>query len=284
MSTGNYFRLFSSDITGAANIGDNKIFKMLPGGGTPRALIGYDYYDNPAAVPSSWRNDGNPLTKSGPKMGAINNNLLSQTMTLFFNTHVDPTLVGFPLEVKFATQDVACGSNVPIAGTYKEFSIPASVINYLAANGGATVGNLFNLANDALGGVSIGGVSHADVNKAVDAINNAFDQCRVQVPLQTPLPTLVFNATSNLEPIFTAYPVPFKDQLTIKYQFDYISKAKIDIYNSTGTLLMSQDDNDAYFNKEVTITPRFNIGESQLFFVKVTTDKGQSVLKVISEK
>ena len=284
VATGNYFRLFSSDITGAANIANNKIFIMLPGGGTPRALVGYDYYDNPAAVPSSWRNDNNPLTKSGPKTGAINNNLLSQTMTLFFNTHVDPTLLSFALEVKFATQDVACGSNVPIPGTYKEFTIPASVINYLAAHGGATVGNLFNLANDALGGVNIGGLNHSDVNKAVDAINNAFDQCRVRVPLQIALPTLVYNSVINHEPIFTVYPVPFKDQLTIRYQFEDITKAKIDIYNSTGTLLMSQDDNNAYFNKEVTITPKFNVGEAQLYFVKVTTDKGQSVLKVISEK
>ena len=284
MSTGNYFRLFSSDITGAASIANNKIFIMLPGGGTPRALVGYDYYDNPAGVPSSWRNDSNPLTKSGPKMGAINNNLLSQTMTLFFNTHVDPTLLSFALEVKFATQDVACGSNVPIPDTYKEFSIPASVINYLTSHGGATVGNLFNLANDALGGVNIGGLTHSDVNKAVDAINNAFDQCRVKVPLQTPPPTLVFNATANVEPVFTVYPVPFRDQLTIKYQFEDISKAKIDIYNSTGTLLMTQDDNDAYFNKEVTITPKFSVGEAQLYFIKVTTDKGQSVLKIISEK
>ncbi|GAA4766623.1 hypothetical protein GCM10023230_15380 [Flavobacterium hankyongi] len=286
VATGNYFRLFASDITGAANIANNKIFIMLPGGGTPRALVGYDYYDNPAGVPSSWRNDGNPLTKSGPKMGAINNNLLSQTMTLFFNIHVDPTLLSFPLEIKFATQDVACGSSVPIPGTYKEFTIPSSVINYFTSHGGATVGNLFNLANDALGGMNIGGLNHSDVNKAVDAINNAFDQCRVRVPLQvTSLPTtFVYNSLVSSDPIFTVYPVPFRDQLTIRYQFDYISKAKIDIYNSTGTLLMSQDDNDAYFNKEVTITPKFSVGEAQLYFVKVTTDRGQSVLKVISEK
>ncbi len=286
VATGNYFRLFASDITGAANIANNKIFVMLPGGGTPRVLVGYDYYDNPAAVASSWRNDNNPLNKSGSKMGTINNNLLSQTMTLFFNTHVDPTLISFPLEVKFATQDVACGSSVPIPGTYKEFSIPSSVINYLTLHGGETVGNLFNLANDALGGMNIGGLNHSDVNKAVDAINNAFDQCRVRVPLQvTSLPTtFVYNSLVSSDPIFTVYPVPFRDQLTIRYQFDYISKAKIDIYNSTGTLLMSQDDNDAYFNKEVTITPKFSVGEAQLYFVKVTTDRGQSVLKVISEK
>ncbi|SHJ12051.1 T9SS type A sorting domain-containing protein, partial [Flavobacterium terrae] len=285
IGTGNYFRLFLSDITGAANIGDNKIFKMLPGGGTPRALVGYDYYDNPIGVPSSWRNDNNPLTKSGPKTGAINNNLLSQTMTLFFNTHVDPTLVGFVLESHFATQDVACGSNVPIPDTYKEFSIPNSVINYLTSNGGATVGNLFNLANDALGGVNIGGLSHADVNKAVDVINNAFDQCRIRVPLQTS--TFVYSSAVSsplVEPIFTVYPVPFRDVINIKYDFDYSSKARIDIYDSKGMLLMSQDDNNAYLNKEISITPRFNRGEQQLFFIRVTTDRGMSTKKVISDK
>jgi hypothetical protein len=87
-----------------------------------------------------------------------------------------------------------------------------------------------------------------------------------------------------LEPTFTTYPVPFKDVLNIRYDFDYKSDVKIEIFDAKGTLLMTERDTDAYPNKEISIRPRFNRGDGQLFFVKLVTDKGMSIKKVLSEQ
>ena len=277
--TGNYFTLKASDVYGNANPALNNVFVMLPGGGMPRALVGFATYDQPA----TW-SDNDPLNASGQNKGRINNNLLSQTMALFFNLSVDSGLSSVQLKSKFATVDVECSTGVPNPRSYQEFTIPASVINYLNANyaGGATVGNLFILANKALGGENIGGLSHSNINMAVDAINRGFDECRLEVPVVIDLaltPTGVAN-----EPIFTAYPVPFRDVLNIKYDFDYKSDVKIEIFDSKGSLLMTENDTDAYFNKEISVRPRFNRGDGQLFFVKLITNQGVSIKKVISEK
>ncbi len=282
--TGNYFTLKASDVYGNATIAANNVFTMLPGGGTPRALVGFATFD----TYSTW-SDNNPLTGSGSNYGKINNNLLSQTMTMFFNLSVDNTLGNFVLEPKFATSDVSCGGEEPISNTYKEFTINTNVIAYLDANyaGGATVSNLFLLANRALGGQNIGNLNHSMINSAVDAINNAFDGCRIQVPLVIIIikPTAdIYDSYKSNEPIFTVYPVPFKDVFTVKYDFDYSSEVKIQIFDTKGTLLQYENDTNSYLNKEVSIRPKFNRGEGQMFFVKVITDKGVSIKKVISEK
>ena len=47
---------------------------------------------------------------------------------------------------------------------------------------------------------------------------------------------------------------------------------------------MNERDTDVYFNKEVSIRPTFNRGEGQMFFVKVISNRGMSVKKMISEK
>ncbi|WP_300571152.1 HYR domain-containing protein, partial [Flavobacterium sp.] len=288
--TGNYFTLKATDIYGNADPYLNNIWKMLPGGGMPRKLVGFATYDDF----STW-SDGDPLTASGNKKGAINNNLLSQTMTLFFNFGVDGTLDDVELEADFATSDVACGSDTPIVGTYQQFHISIDIINYINANpatypGGATVGNLFKLANRALGGENIGALKYSDINAAVDAINNGFDGCRVQVPYQNQTPPIYTNTQTSLSapvidtPTFTAYPIPFRDIITIRYEFDYKTDAKIQIYDSKGALLMTQDDNNVYLNKEVQIHPTFQVGEGQLYYVKVATNKGFTVKKVLSQK
>jgi PKD repeat protein len=81
---------------------------------------------------------------------------------------------------------------------------------------------------------------------------------------------------------FTASPVPFRDQLTIRYDFDYISKVKIEVFNAQGTLVYSKLDADSYLNKEITLNLNVNKGQKQVFIVKLTTDRGSSTKKVLS--
>jgi hypothetical protein len=97
-------------------------------------------------------------------------------------------------------------------------------------NGGATVANLFALANKSLGGESTGGINAATINNAVDAINRGFDECRVKViiPEETiETRSIAFDdkdAISNSRPIsgnVTIYPVPFQDSFTVNYGLDY---------------------------------------------------------------
>ena len=83
---------------------------------------------------------------------------------------------------------------------------------------------------------------------------------------------------------FAVYPVPFKETLTVKYEFDYKTNVTIQIFDIRGSLLMTHEDTDVYYNKEVQLQPRFNVGEGQMFFVKVITNRGVSVQKVISQK
>ncbi|TDE41527.1 T9SS type A sorting domain-containing protein, partial [Flavobacterium rhamnosiphilum] len=83
---------------------------------------------------------------------------------------------------------------------------------------------------------------------------------------------------------FDAYPVPFKDQLTIRYNFDYVSDVKIDVINSQGVSVLSKMDSNSYLNKEVTLSLNSHVDRSEVYVVKVTTNRGSSVKKVISSK
>jgi hypothetical protein len=83
---------------------------------------------------------------------------------------------------------------------------------------------------------------------------------------------------------FTTYPVPFKDQLTIKYNFDYISDVKIEVFDSQGISVLSKADTNGYLNKEVTLDLKLNRGRDQVYVVKVTTNRGSSIKKVISSR
>jgi hypothetical protein len=83
---------------------------------------------------------------------------------------------------------------------------------------------------------------------------------------------------------FDAYPVPFKDQLTIKYKFDYTSDVKIELFNAQGILVLSKTDTHSYLNKEITLNLKANKGQEQVYIVKVTTNRGISTKKVMSSK
>jgi hypothetical protein len=79
------------------------------------------------------------------------------------------------------------------------------------------------------------------------------------------------------------YPVPFKDNLTLTYRFDSNSPVTIDVYDIRGALLYSQTEVKVSANEAVAIPLNFAILQSQMYFIKVSTDKGTIVKKVISE-
>jgi hypothetical protein len=83
---------------------------------------------------------------------------------------------------------------------------------------------------------------------------------------------------------FDAYPVPFKDVLTIKYKFDYVSDVKIEVFNSQGKAVLSKNDTNSYLGKEISLDLHFNKGLEQVYIVKLTTNRGSSTKKVMSSR
>ncbi|KIA86140.1 T9SS type A sorting domain-containing protein [Flavobacterium sp. AED] len=97
-----------------------------------------------------------------------------------------------------------------------------------------------------------------------------------------PIETSLTAKTANSG--FDAYPVPFKDQLTIKYKFDYVSDVKIEVFNAQGISIFSKMDTNSYLNKEIALDLKLSRGKEQVYIVKLTTNRGSSVKKVMSSK
>lgn len=242
-ATGKFFTLYLSDIT------NGNIFKMLPGGGTPAALKGYATYSKSATWPNV------PLSVKAANFGKIENVLLSQTMALFFNMHLSPTLGAFQIKSDslFTSKLTTCGSNVAVA-KIDTFVLAKSVVTYLQINGQATVQGLFNLANKYLGGQTVIGISASDVNKSVDAINRGFDQCAVLfgwgkntiVPLVQSGVTMDANittykqqpaATENMELKVQVFPNPYTDKLIFRFTAPVTGRTVLEMYSVHGQRL-----------------------------------------------
>jgi hypothetical protein len=173
------------------------IVKKLPANSTPTFL-------NPAG--NGFFTNGGCNTSTNIPTGAGNkwlNVLLGQTITLSFNIRYDTFLhpghgLGeLELCASMVTQATLPGPDGKpgtgdevidpgpdhILGTGDDpkmtVTIPNNVLCYISGlPGGATVNNLLKLANLALSNQLPAGITAADVNVAVSAINNGFDRCR----------------------------------------------------------------------------------------------------------
>lgn len=76
-------------------------------------------------------------------------------------------------------------------------------------------------------------------------------------------------------------PVPFRDNLNIKYEFDYESAATIQIFDMRGNMVKTFRESNAGLGKVTTISTEFVRGE-QMYVVKVTTDRGTYTKNVVS--
>ena len=159
-----YFTLRLSDVQ------NNDIFKMLPGSGDEKALKGYATFSKQ----NTWNNV--PIKSNG----RIDNELLTQTMTLFFNIHISPTLKNLSLDKKIMIRKLYF-CNIPGSRATVSFHIKKSILNCLKSKygeNGATVNNLYVLANELLGNIkSCDKVKEKDVRKALENINEMFGRC-----------------------------------------------------------------------------------------------------------
>jgi hypothetical protein len=246
----------------ATDDGAKKLNAVLPGGSTPTFLPGgnCNITDNACFKYPAY------LTKQGK----INNNLLSQTITLQLNTRWDGgRLLLFHVEHGWLTTQKlqGCGPNALLVtqcadGTVSSILMNENVVNYLGVNN--TVQDLLNLAKGVLGGTLIPGQdgvpSYSDVNDAVDAINKSFDEgrrfldyypekqsCELLFPASSTIVT-VFSAskqtmesqlaTTNASGIsVTAYPNPYTDKVNFTVESDVSGYGSLQVYNMMGQKL-----------------------------------------------
>jgi hypothetical protein len=238
VSNKRFFTLYQSDITGG------NIYKMLPGGGNANTIdedktLPFDgaYYSDQ----STWSLV--PLQTNGPQKGKIRNSLLAQTITLWFNLANSSSLGNIILadDTLLTKATARCGSSLPV-GDATKFGLPHNVIVYLNGGNGytATVAGLFTLANDVLGGVNTA-IKASTVQEAVDAINNAFDNCRIltgTIPYATPYitQTKLDKAQETTNHLFRvmAYPNPYKDRFQLSINSSVNGVAKIEFFNLNG--------------------------------------------------
>jgi hypothetical protein len=238
----------------ATDAGANKLNQTMPGGSTPAALpAGQCTITTGCFVSPTY------LTKQGK----INNVLLSQTITLGLNTRWENgKLLLFHVESGWLTTQamIGCGPNAtPVttcnSNTVKSILMNQNVINYLGANN--SIQDLLNLANGVLGGTlspGINGVpSYADVNDAVDAINQAFDEGRrfldfyankqtcdslFPAPIapitQASRTSLMSETTTPSALAVTAYPNPYSDKVNFVIETKISGQGSFEVYNMMG--------------------------------------------------
>jgi len=181
---GRFFTLKKSDIQ------NGYIYKLLPGSGASKALKGYSTFTRSA----TWSNV--PMTSGG----VIQNELLAQTMTLFFNLQLSPQLGSLPLNTNLSIRRLTL---CVIQGNLiqAKFTAKAAVANCLQTKygiQGITVGNLYKLANELLGNANSCSLNYADVNDAVKIANELFNGC---VLVNIPGP-----ANNNIQATIVAVP------------------------------------------------------------------------------
>jgi hypothetical protein len=59
---------------------------------------------------------------------------------------------------------------------------------------------------------------------------------------------------------------------------------KIEMFDIQGKVVLTKLDTNSYLNKEISLTPSSNIEQEKVYFVKVTTDRGYTIKKVMSGK
>ena len=140
-------------------------------------------------------------------------------------------------------------------------------------------------------------ISASDVDKAVSAINNAFDQCRVLVGfshtdprldiIPTPVPSVSVTETSAVptevitpETVFatvTVYPNPFKTMTNFSINVKMNCHVKLEIFNQAGSLIKVLLNEDLLSEDLRVVTFDASLAPYTMFHYRLTTN-----LKTIS--
>jgi len=240
-----FFTLFRSDVN------NGNIFKMLPGSGNS-AVLGQD---NIAPYDGAFFSDAStwylvPIQSGSSQKGRINNQLLAQTIALWFSIRTSATLgpIDLSMDTLVTRAQTSCGSGVATGPSLK-FGLPHNVALYLnGANGYShNVNGLFSLANDVLGGAN-NTISPADAQAAVAIINQAFDSCRIlttTLPYVLPTSITTVPKTQMQEAVaddlnVSAFPNPYDKQFSLKLISPVSGMAVVEFFAANGTKVFEQ--------------------------------------------
>lgn len=269
VAMGNYITFTSSDVL--------CLVSKLPGGKQATTLHGVATCMNLVGI-------------SLNKQGRFNNVLLAQTITLGLNLRIPSNNLGgivlYGPYISTYASNGTCANGIPV-GPISTFTIPLKVITYLKNTLGhdPTIQELYDFANEALGRAYIpsgGSPSLSDINNAIDAINEGFDECRIlsgvspTPPAYTPTGgPIVLNDGGTMSSSdeaaaagsvisqeyfgsmsVTAYPNPFSEKTTIQIQSDDdYTNVSAEVYNLKGervaTLYNSSVDANKVYHWEV---------------------------------
>jgi len=170
--------------------------------------------------------------------GVINNSLLAQAITLGLNLRLDSDLANleFTSPDFYVKESSGCGEadaypvGDPIFYTGSN-GMPASIMNLFG--GSPTVMEIYNLANQALGGVAVT-VPLGDITAALGKINTALDECAfiffIPVLQSSPIAPEGSNDVMTLK----VAPNPFNNEAIITYMVKTDSKITLGVYNMQG--------------------------------------------------
>jgi len=275
-----FFTLKKSDIQ------NGYIYKLLPGNGASKPLKGYATFTKPV----TWSNV--PLASSG----AIQNELLAQTITLFFNLQLSQQLSSLPLNTNLSFRKLAfcIKQENPVQAKFTTRTAVANCLKTKYGNQGTTVGNLYRLANELLGNTNTCNLNYADVNDAVKNINELFNGCiLVSIPVSDNMNSQTITAAppkkdrkeitgahevSDLK--VTTSPNPFRNNV----RFDIVSpetgKLKILIYDVNG---IKRGELEQEVIKNIPVTKWFTIEQLRqgMLFYRVLINNKTATGKIM---
>ncbi len=83
---------------------------------------------------------------------------------------------------------------------------------------------------------------------------------------------------------FKAYPVPFENEVTIQYMFEYNTSVTIEVFDAKGILVNKNTNNN--YKGGTTDNTMFDMSRNsnQMYYVKLTTNRGSITKKILSNK
>jgi len=90
--------------------------------------------------------------------------------------------------------------------------------------------------------------------------------------------------TARTTSSFDVYPVPFNNELNVKYHLQNDSEVTVEIFDVRGVLLQTATDSNGYNEKEIKLNVDFSAKSGQVYILRVTTNSGSETKKIIAIK
>ena len=129
----------------------------------------------------------------------------------------------------------------------------------------------------------IGGVTVSGSTASIDLVPNCKTTTTGKMANTTTKTAIEVTPTADNRMDVEVFPVPFKDELFLRYKFETNSEVTIEIFDIEGRLLARETDTKVFFDKKLKINNNFKTLSNKVYFVKISSDKGSVTKTVISK-